>query len=325
MRRMNERPQQIRRWLLPVIALLALAACGKGDEPINIAGNAWLGYQPLYLAYDHARSLPHDGEGLGRVARAFNITMLSSTSAVIRALKNGMLDGALLTLDEAIRQKAQTGMDLCVAMVLDYSDGADALVAKPEAFSERGRRKLRIGYEATALGGYMLSRLLQYMDWRLDDIEPVNVEPDEQVAAFRDGRVDAVIAFEPYLGALQALGGKVFFSSRDIPDEIIDLLVVKRAVWQQRQADFDRLATVLWPAGLERLRRGAPGDLARIAADTGLDRAALARALRGIHLVGAAENRRILARELGEAIAMMTANLIEAGLIDRSPALASCD
>ncbi|MEN8180104.1 MAG: hypothetical protein ABFS39_15995 [Pseudomonadota bacterium] len=71
--------------------LLVLSACS--EEPIlRIGSNQWPGYEPVYLARDlHA----FDRDEI-------NLVELPSTTDVMQFLRNGNLDGGMLTLDEAI-------------------------------------------------------------------------------------------------------------------------------------------------------------------------------------------------------------------------------
>jgi NitT/TauT family transport system substrate-binding protein len=59
-----------------------------------------------------------------------NLELLSNSDS-LQALAAGTVDGAGLTLDEAIGARA-AGLDMKIVLVFDISTGADVLLARPE-------------------------------------------------------------------------------------------------------------------------------------------------------------------------------------------------
>lgn len=85
----------------------------------------------------------------------------------------------------------------------------------------------RIGVENSALGAYMLSRALERAGLTYRDIKIVPLEIDEHYRAFIKNKVDAVVTFEPVKSKLLRRGGRIIFDSSQIPNEIVDVLVVE--------------------------------------------------------------------------------------------------
>ena len=56
---------------------------------------------------------------------------MGSASDIMHAMRNDVLEGAALTLDETL-SLIDDGIDLKVILVMDISNGADVLLAKPE-------------------------------------------------------------------------------------------------------------------------------------------------------------------------------------------------
>ena len=69
---------------------------------------------------------------------------------------------------------------------------------------------------------------LDHASLRQADISIVSVAVQDSVIAFEQARVDAVVTHEPYRSQILARGGHKLFSSRDIPGQIIDLLITRR-------------------------------------------------------------------------------------------------
>ncbi|MEE4465470.1 nitrate ABC transporter substrate-binding protein, partial [Azotobacter chroococcum] len=102
------------RILLLALIPLALLACKMEPDPIRIGGNRWPGHAPLYLA-DELQWLEPAG---------LRLVEYPNASGVLRGFRNGLLDAALLTLDETLTLQS-SGLDLEILLVTDLSAGAD--------------------------------------------------------------------------------------------------------------------------------------------------------------------------------------------------------
>jgi NitT/TauT family transport system substrate-binding protein len=193
------------------------AAIGQDtSQSLRLGTNVWTGYEPLYLA----RSLGHYDE------RSVRLVEYSSASQVIRAFRNNTVEVAALTLDEVLLLK-ESGYDVRVILVVDFSHGGDVLLGNPEITQLADLRGRSIGVEHTALGAYVLTRALQSMDMSVADVNVVPLEVDEHERAFAEGKVDAVVTFEPIRSRLMAKGAVRLFDSTQIPGEIVDVLAVR--------------------------------------------------------------------------------------------------
>ena len=168
-----------RRWAcaLAAFASLLLAGCGDAPKPpLAVGMNAWVGYDPLVLARD--RQLID--------ARRVKVVELASGAEVQRSLRNGLLDAAAVTLDEAFRLR-EAGMDLLVVAVLDVSAGADVVVAHPSVTSPAALRGQFVAVEDSSVGALMLQRMLQLAGLTRADVKVVNMESSQHLSALRDG------------------------------------------------------------------------------------------------------------------------------------------
>lgn len=208
--------------------LLGLAGCEPAPDDLRIGSNRWLGYGPLYLADDLGWTAP------SRV----RLVEYPNSTGVLRGFRNGLLDGAMLTLDELlVLQSHSPELDLEILLVANVSAGADVLYARQPIATLSELRGHRVGVENTALGAFLLSRILDHAGLRFDDIEVVSLQVHEHLQAFRSGQVDALVSFASEGPALERLGARRIFDSRLLPDEIVDVLVVdrRRIGLEQRQ------------------------------------------------------------------------------------------
>ncbi len=199
-----------------LVLCLTLTAChGDGRQPLRFGSNVWLGYELFYVARDEGL---YDAENI-------NLVEFRSATQVIHALQSGAINAAGLTLDEAL-QVVDAGVDVQVVSVLDYSNGADALIVPPQITGPQQLRGKRIALENSTVGGYLLRRFLQAANMDLADVTIVPVANFEQEALMERHGADAVITFDPVRSRLIEKGYRVLFSSAQIPGEIADVLVV---------------------------------------------------------------------------------------------------
>jgi NitT/TauT family transport system substrate-binding protein len=248
------------RLLVGLLALLlGLAGCQPPPEPaLRVGTNVWQGYEPLYLA----RDLGYFGEHRVRLVEYTSATQL------LQAFRNGAVQGATVTLDETL-PLALDGHDFAIVLVLDASAGADALVARPGIASLGELAGRRVGFENTALGAYMVTRALQQADLDPRDITPVTVRVDEHVRAYREDRVDALVTFEPARSRLREMGAVELFNSADIPNEVLDVLVVRRTALAQAAPQLQALMDG-WFQALAYIEREPAAAAARMAPRLGI-------------------------------------------------------
>ena len=263
-----------------------LGGCSQyDDEVINIGTNVWPGYEPLYLAKN--REL-FDTTGIRFVE-------FTAASEVLRAYRNKTIDVAALTLDEALFL-IQDQPDTKIILVMDLSAGADVLIAQRhiEHLSELSGKY--VGLESSALGAFVWALAKEKHAPALTDVKVVNMEFTRHERAFLNQEIDAVVTFEPVKSKLIEAGGNVLFSSKEIPGEIVDVLVAREAVIDQYPSKLQHLVDG-WFAGLTFLREERTRALQEMVGRLKMDEASLDKAYDGIILLGREENMRLLSGE----------------------------
>ncbi len=227
-----------------LIFLLAfsLPGCVRKPAPTLRMGNIiWAGYDPFYLAREQGW-LPPDVRMVDFLAN----------SDVVRAFRTGLLDVALLTLDEALTV-AQWDPDVVVLLPLSVSEGADAIIGRAGIGSLADLKGRTVAREPTAVGAYMLHRALESAGLTTGDVKVRDLYSTTHSQAFDDPEIDAVVTFEPMAGALRDLGGTQLFDSRSLPGEIVDVLLVRRALLDSRRETLRRMVAA-WYRGVQFLR-----------------------------------------------------------------------
>ena len=294
------------------VASAFLFACSPPHEPVNLAGNNWLGYQPFYVAKELNPQTVDELE--------FSIHSLPSTSNLLRLMSEGQLDGGFMTVDEALIYQQGTNEQLCVAMVTDVSRGGDGLIMRPDWREQP--EPLRIAHEATAVGGYMLKRAKQFEVFEGKAIQPSVATLNMHASLFESGAVDGVITFHPVLGRLQRLPSEVIFDSDMIAGEIVDLLVIKKSVWNQRASHIRPKLMQLWQTSVSEFKTLTPEVTRIVSVNTGLSRRELVLALADLELVGATYSEEF---NLSETLKSVQQFLLETGLLTKRQSLDYCD
>ncbi len=272
----------MQRWLMP-LAIMFIQGCSEPPmHPFTFAANNWPGYYPIFLAED-----------LGYIDPAkLNVTQQASTSEVLRLLRAGTVDIGALTLDEALLL-LQDKPDIKVILVADFSAGGDAILAQEEITSLEQLQGKRIGVEKTALGAFVLDRALGMAGVEVEDVYAISLEVSEHKDAFLKKRVDAVVTFEPVLSQLLARGANRVFDSKQIPGEIVDVIVATdRAI----EARPERLAHFVdaWFKALDYMNDKPEEAYERLSPE-GLSFEEYLRAQDGIHLPDKSENEELFA------------------------------
>ncbi|CAK8722452.1 ABC transporter substrate-binding protein [Candidatus Electrothrix laxa] len=238
-----------------VLFLFFYVGCHQAPPTaLRIGTNIWPGYEPLYLA--KAQGYYKD----------LNVRLVEypSASEVLRAFKNGNLEAVTLTLDEVV-YLCRSNPDIKIALVMDVSHGGDVIIAKEGIESVEDLRGKRVAVESNALGAYFTSRALEMHGMRPEDVSVVHTEVSGHEEAFLQNRVDAAVTFEPVRTKLLAAGGKEIFSSREIPGEIVDVLVVDEKAMMGHRDIFKKVIKGWFRAldDLEKKPQEAAGIMAK--------------------------------------------------------------
>lgn len=205
---------------LSIMVIFTVAGCSdRSSYELRVATNVWPGYEPLYLA----KELGAYGD------ETVDLVEMPNATEVIRSYRNGIVDAAAVTLDEALLL-AQYHNDFSIILIMDFSHGGDVIMARSPIDSLEKLKGKKVGLENTALGSYVLSRALEIASIDPKELTAVPVTVDEQEEFYKRGRVDAVVTFEPVRSKLLNAGAKQVFDSSLIPGEIVDVLIVRNKV-----------------------------------------------------------------------------------------------
>jgi NitT/TauT family transport system substrate-binding protein len=188
-------------------------------ENFKLGTVVWIGYGPFYVA--EALDL-YKKYGL-----SVKLQFMNDPGLLPAALASHSVDGAMLTYDQVIGSDAK-GLKQKVVMPIDFSDGADAIVATSDVKTVAAFKGKKIAYNPLSPSDFLLSYALQSHGLSDKDISSVNMTPEAIPGAMVSGSLPIGVTYEPNVSQILSAGkGKfhVIYSSHDAPGLIADVLV----------------------------------------------------------------------------------------------------
>lgn len=207
--------------LLPSLTAVALALTSlatSAETKIRLGTVAWIGYAPFYVAVEKGFFAKHGVK--------VELQDFPDPSLMPAAVKSGGIQGAMYTYDLVITAVAK-GQSLKVVMPIDYSNGADALVAEKSITSVAQLKGKKVAYPFSTCDNLLVVYALEKAGLKESDIQGIDSTPESVAAALTAGAV-AGATYEPNITQILKLGGgskyKVLMDSSAAPGLITDVL-----------------------------------------------------------------------------------------------------
>ena len=233
---------------LAVLALCVLGVIGvmpgaKEKPPLRIGMNFWPGCEFLYLA-DKKGFFKDEGVNI-------SLHFFSTLEEVRHSYEQEKIDGMAVTMIEMLLAH-ENGRDSKIAMVMDFSNGADVILAHSDIQNIKALHHKKIAVEPMSLGFFMLMRALEKAEMTLSDVEVVAMGQQHMAEALVKGKVDAVVTFPPVSVNIQKYQKDIVtvFDSSQIPGEVVDILSFDAEIFRDRKEDIAALKRA-WGRALE--------------------------------------------------------------------------
>lgn len=165
--------------------------------------------------------------------------------ASMDAFAAGKLDAVSMTNGDAL-VTGSTGAKSVMAIINDYSNGNDMIVAKAGIKSAKDLKGKKIGVEVGFVGHLLLLNALEKVGLTENDVELVNVPTNETPQVLASGDVDAIVAWQPSSGIAltQVPGSTAIYTSADEPGLIYDGLSISPQSYARDKAKWMKVAKV---------------------------------------------------------------------------------
>lgn len=243
---------RVPRALLCLLVAVVLGGCGASAPdaparaPIRLGTYEWPGTYWIDVAWEKGW-FAEEGLDVERVDT--NTKYFQSLDAVAA----GKLDATGFSQFDLVRYVA-AGHDLVGVAAIDYSEGAEALVARPGIHSLNELRGKRIALHRGTYLEYLLDIFAQRAGLSINDFTLLDRADDAALADLEAGRVEAVFVWEPYVTeAEKAVDGTRLFSTAEFPGLTYNVFALRREFVQARPADVAALLRV-WARAVHYIR-----------------------------------------------------------------------
>jgi NitT/TauT family transport system substrate-binding protein len=227
------------RKLLAVVFTLAMctvliAGCGNStpsaandNQPVKfkIGHCTWVGYGPLYIAQEKGFFKKHNIDPEMVIIEDESQYAAAITANKIQALGN--------VVDREIIHYAN-GAPIRFVCGMDQSYGGDGIIASGDIKTVKDLEGKTIGLDKASTSYFFFLAILDKNGVDESKIKIQEMTAGDAGAAFVAGKLDAAVAWEPWLTkASQRQGGHVLVSSRDFPGIIVDVISMRQDFIEQ--------------------------------------------------------------------------------------------
>lgn len=213
----------------------AILSCTASAETLKVATSTYPGWMDNWVM-----EMPSAGKGspslLDIRAKEYNtkveIQKFTNYIPSVEALVSGEVDAATMAITEAITIVADKGIDAVILFPHDYSNGNDQIQI-PKSWKAEDIAGKTFLLEEFSVSHYLLYRYLQENGKPLKDFVKIANTPGDAVApayiaALENNPVGGV-TWNPGCQRMIDTGkSQVLFTSKDIPGEITDVLVIRK-------------------------------------------------------------------------------------------------
>jgi len=212
-----------------LLAFMAPHSAAAAPPTFTVGWSVYAGWNP-YFYMAKSGILKRWADKYGVVIKVQRFDYAASLDAFVG--KN--IDACTMTNMEALDMPAAAGVDSTVVIVGDYSNGNDAVLARNNLTLAQLPGKPILLVQKT-VSEYLLERamVLNGLDNQLPKLKLLNTSDSDIVGAFLGDKNNQVaVTWKPLVSEIvdQDHGVKSLFDSSHIPEEILDLLVVRTDV-----------------------------------------------------------------------------------------------
>lgn len=158
-----------------------------------------------------------------------------------------------MTNMDALTLPAAAGVDSTALIVGDFSAGADGILIRGADRDIKDLKGRTILLVENSVSHYLLGRALEWAHLDESEVKIENVSDKDLAQAWRSGKGDAVVTWNPILADLRQDGDSTLvFSSHHVPGEILDLLVINSATLAAHP-ELGKALTGAWFEGMRQM------------------------------------------------------------------------
>jgi NitT/TauT family transport system substrate-binding protein len=205
-------------------AVLATATSAQSAETIHMLAPTWLGFAPVHVANDLGC---FKDEGI-EVDYKFE----DDRSNVLAAYARGDIDVDMRTVGEHQGRPRDAATPGVIIGTIDESVGGDGVITDETIKTVADLKGKTVAAEPNIPARLLLQMELKKAGMTLADLQLKDIATADTAAVFADSSISAIATYEPFMSqAVKASarpGARVFFSSKDYPGIIVDIITARR-------------------------------------------------------------------------------------------------
>ena len=251
------------KFILVILASLCIAHTATASEKktsFTIAWSIYAGWMPWGFAGDKGIV----DKWAKKYGLNIKIVQVNDYVSSIEQYSSTKFDGCVMTNMDAMTMPAAAGLDSTALILGDYSNGNDAVVLK-NSIDFKDLKGRNVNLVEFSVSHYLLLRALEKHGMAAHDVKIVNTSDAEIVGALKKPSVNAATVWNPQLSFIvgQSANVRRVFSSKEIPGEIVDMMVVNTNVLKANP-DLGKALVGAWFETLELMSQNdAEGKAAR--------------------------------------------------------------
>jgi NitT/TauT family transport system substrate-binding protein len=207
-----------------IAAVIAATASVQSAETIRMLAPTWLGFAPVHVANDLGC---FKEEGL-EVEYKFE----DDRTNVLAAYARGDIEVDMRTVGEHQGRPRDASTPGVIIGTIDESVGGDGVITDDAVMSVNDLKGKTVAAEPNIPARLLMQMELKKAGMSLADLQIKDIATADTAAVFADTSIAAIATYEPFMSqAVKAStrpGARVFFSSKDYPGIIIDIITARR-------------------------------------------------------------------------------------------------
>jgi len=226
-------------WLIILGIVIIISGCQKTEtKKISIGVNDWPPCEVWYIAQEQGY---FDGLNV-------EINRFSNWTDNMNSLYFGTTDITHATYFNSVylADKGESGK---IMMPIDTIIGSDGLVVEKNIENIEDLRGKKVAVEIGTDEHFLLAKSLESVNLSMSDVDIVSSTSKESKDLLVSGEVSGAFTYEPYLSmAKNESNGNVLFTTADLPDYMVDVLVVRENALENREDEFKKIVEAWYKA-----------------------------------------------------------------------------
>jgi len=239
-----------------ILSSLLLTGCSyKVQKPMTLAANVWIGYSPLYYAYEKGWFRENDIKFVATI----------SLGETLKYYKKGSFDMFAGTNYEYKKSK-EIIKDLSIVKLLDISKGGDLIYSNKNINELKNARKIDVLLEIKSINYLLLDKFIKKYSLKKEQLNLINKRADITLNTKMQKNPTLIVTYKPYDENLKKENYKVVATANSLNFVIFDALFVSKK-YEQNHKEKIKKVIYLFDKALSVLRKNPHDFYAVIKSD----------------------------------------------------------